>query len=117
MLLPVSAPFHCSLMKPAADRLSDVVSCISYSKMTVPVVSNVEAKPNQDDSRIATLLVEQVCAPVLWEQSVNEMIRCGVTRVVEIGPGKVLTGLVKRIAKEIASANVEDAAGVSALVA
>jgi [acyl-carrier-protein] S-malonyltransferase len=108
MLLPVSAPFHCSLMQPAADRLKTVLSGLSYQKMLLPVVTNVEARANDDHTRVQELLVSQVCAPVLWEQSVNAMIQSGVTRFVEIGPGKVLSGLVKRISKDVQLANVED---------
>ena len=115
MLLPVSAPFHCALMKPAADRLAEVLAGVSVSELGVPVVTNVEAKPNSDKQRVRELLVSQVCAPVLWEQSVQSMVQSGVTRFLEIGPGKVLSGLVKRITKEVAIANLEDAAGLAQL--
>ena len=108
MLLPVSAPFHCSLMQPAADRLKVVLAELSYQKMLLPVITNVEARANDDCVRVQELLVTQVCAPVLWEQSVNAMIQSGVTRFIEIGPGKVLSGLVKRISKDVQLANVED---------
>jgi [acyl-carrier-protein] S-malonyltransferase len=115
MLLPVSAPFHCALMQPAADRLSEVLAAVDLAAMTVPVVTNVEAVPNADEQRIRELLVTQVCAPVLWEQSVLAMAQLGVTRMIEIGPGKVLAGLVKRISKDIATINIEDAAGLGQL--
>lgn len=115
MLLPVSAPFHCALMKPAADRLAAVLGLITFNDMTLPVVSNVEATANGDKSRVRNLLVSQVCAPVLWEQSVIAMADLGVTRFVEIGPGKVLSGLVKRITKEVVTANVEDIATLKLL--
>ncbi len=108
MLLPVSAPFHCSLMQPAADRLKTVLTGLSYQKMLLPVVTNVEARANDNCDRVQDLLVTQVCAPVLWEQSVNAMIQSGVTRFIVIGPGKVLSGLVKRISKEAQLVNVED---------
>lgn len=108
MLLPVSAPFHCALMQPAADRLKAVLAGLAYRKMLVPVVTNVEARANDDCTRVQELLVTQVCAPVLWEQSVNAMIQSGVTRFIEIGPGKVLSGLVKRISKDVQLANIED---------
>jgi [acyl-carrier-protein] S-malonyltransferase len=114
MLLPVSAPFHCALMQPAADRLKDVLDCVMMHAMSLPVISNVEAASNQDAGRVRELLVAQVCAPVLWEQSVHAMINQGVTRFVEIGPGKVLTGLVKRINKEMTLMTIEDTAGVKA---
>ena len=115
MLLPVSAPFHCALMQPAADRLKIVLDGLTYQKMQLPVVSNVEASANADCARVQDLLVKQVCAPVLWEQSVNAMIQCGVTRFIEIGPGKVLSGLVKRISKDVQLANVEDCSSLALL--
>lgn len=115
MLLPVSAPFHCALMQPAAERLEAVLAGISYQKMLLPVVTNVEASANDDCGRVKELLVTQVCAPVLWEQSVNAMIQSGVQRFVEIGPGKVLSGLVKRISKDVQIANVEDSGSLALL--
>lgn len=108
LLLPVSAPFHSSLMQPAADRLKGVLEGLSYQKMLLPVVTNAEALANDDCCRVQDLLVSQVCAPVLWEQSVQEMITSGVQRFIEIGPGKVLSGLVKRISKDVQIANVQD---------
>lgn len=115
MPLPVSAPFHCALMQPAAERLRTVLDGIAVAPMTLPVVSNVEAEPNQDAARVRELLVRQVCAPVRWEESVQKMAELGVTRYIEIGPGKVLTGLVKRIVREAELTNVENAAGLEAL--
>lgn len=117
MLLQVSAPFHCALMKPAADRLSTVLDAVSVNDMLLPVVANANAEPNQNKERVKALLVAQVCAPVLWEQSVNAIAGMGVTRFVEIGPGKVLSGLVKRITKEVSTANVEDLASLKLLAA
>lgn len=114
MLLPVSAPFHCALMQPAADRLKTVLDSVQVNALTLPVLTNVEATANQDAGRVRELLVQQVCAPVRWEQSVQTMIGLGATTFVEIGPGKVLTGLVKRINKEMALVNIEDAAAVKA---
>ena len=115
MLLPVSAPFHCALMKPAAERLAGTLEGVQVGPLATPVVSNVEAAPNSDAGRVQGLLVEQVCSPVLWDASVRCMVASGVTRFVEIGPGKVLAGLVKRIEKEAESFNVQDSAGVKAL--
>lgn len=117
MLLPVSAPFHCALMKPAADRLSKVLDLVSANDMLLPVVANANAAPNQDKALVKPLLVTQVCAPVLWDQSVNVMAGLGCARFVEIGPGKVLSGLVKRITKEVSTANVEDLATLKLLAA
>ena len=115
MLLPVSAPFHCSLMEPAADRLAAVLDQVAVRELSQPVVTNVEALANSDSSRVRELLVKQVCAPVRWAQSVEEMIRLGVSSFIEIGPGKVLSGLVKRISKEPVIFNVDDVAGLKNL--
>ncbi len=115
LLLPVSAPFHSSLMLPAAERLDKVLNEVTAGPLAHPVVSNVEAEPNSDSSRVRELLVKQVTAPVRWEESVALMAGAGVERFVEIGPGKVLCGLIKRIAKGAATQNFEDAAGVKAL--
>ena len=114
MLLPVSAPFHCALMKPAADRLSTVLDALPLADMVLPVVANATAAANADKGQVKPLLVTQVCAPVLWEQSVAEMVRLGVARFVEIGPGKVLSGLVKRISKEVETASIGDLDGIKA---
>jgi len=108
MLLPVSAPFHCALMQPAADRLAVVLDAVQLADMLLPVVANATATANREQEQVKPLLVTQVCAPVLWEQSVAAMTAEGVSRFVEIGPGKVLSGLVKRITKEVATANIGD---------
>lgn len=113
MLLPVSAPFHCALMQPAADRLAPVLAGVALSDMRLPVVANADATANDDKQRVRSLLVTQVCAPVLWEQSVAAMVAAGVSSFVEIGPGKVLSGLVKRISKDVSIFNIEDPAGIS----
>ncbi len=115
MLLPVSAPFHCSLMLPAGDRLATVLQAIEIGEMTLPVVSNVEAAPNQDASRVRELLVKQVSAPVRWQETIAACVDLGVDRYIEIGPGKVLSGLVKRIAKDSTIQNVQNVADISAL--
>ena len=116
MLLPVSAPFHCSLMAPAGERLAEALRDISVSALQVPVVSNVEAEPNRDHDRVKELLVKQVSAPVRWEESVVRMVKQEVARFIEIGPGKVLSGLVKRIDKNVENRNVEDMAGLKSLI-
>ncbi len=85
--------------------------------LQVPVITNVEAKPNTDPSRVVPLLLEQVSAPVRWIECVEAMKAAGVTRVVELGPGKVLCGLVKRIAKDIETFNVEDSASLEKTLA
>lgn len=114
MPLPVSAPFHCSLMIPAGERLAEVLAGIAIHEMAFPVVSNVEAVPNQDHTRVRELLVRQVSAPVRWEETVACMNERGVNRYIEIGPGKVLSGLVKRMAKESTIQNMQNVADLSA---
>ena len=116
MLLPVSAPFHCSLMAPAGERLADTLAGVDIVPLATPVVTNVEARPNQEPTRVKDLLIRQVSAPVLWEESVTCMVESGVERFIEIGPGKVLSGLVKRITKAAETANVEDVATLKTLV-
>ena len=115
MLLPVSAPFHCSLMNPAAERLAETLKGVNINTLDIPVVSNVDASPNLDKDRVKDLLVRQVSSPVLWEASVMRMIESGVERFIEVGPGKVLSGLVKRIAKNVSIGNVEDISTLKAL--
>lgn len=113
--LPVSAPFHCSLMVPAGERLREVLEDISVNPLAIPVVSNVEAAPNAEASRVKGLLVSQVSAPVRWDESVRTMVGLGVGRFIEIGPGKVLAGLIKRIDKGVEAQSVTDVAGLKAL--
>lgn len=115
--LPVSAAFHCALMQPVRPRLEPVLGAISWKAPRVPVVTNVEARPNADASRIVPLLLEQVTAPVRWVECVEELVRQGVTRMVEVGPGKVLSGLVKRIDRSVEVWNVEDPASLEKALA
>ncbi|WP_242394751.1 ACP S-malonyltransferase [Anaeromyxobacter oryzisoli] len=115
--LPVSAPFHCALMEPVKARLEPVLRGIAWRAPLRPVVTNVEAKPNGDAARIVPLLVAQVTAPVRWIEIVEELVRQGVTRVVEVGPGRVLSGLAKRIDRSIETLNVEDRASLEKTLA
>ncbi|WP_164001335.1 ACP S-malonyltransferase [Pyxidicoccus caerfyrddinensis] len=117
MPLPVSAPFHCALMDPVKPRLAEVLSRVQIHAPAVPVVTNVEARPNADASRVVPLLLEQVSSAVRWIECVEALKAEGVTRVVELGPGKVLCGLIKRITKDIETFNVEDAAGLEKVLA
>ncbi|MED1643368.1 ACP S-malonyltransferase [Brevibacillus agri] len=96
--LNVSGPFHSSLMQPAADKLQAVLAGVTVQEASVPVVANVTARPVTEAATIVEQLVQQVSAPVLWEDSVQWMVEAGVTTFVEIGPGKVLAGLIKKIA-------------------
>jgi [acyl-carrier-protein] S-malonyltransferase len=115
--LPVSAPFHCALMAPVKPRLQTVLQGLPWRQPSVAVVTNVEAKANRDPTRVVPLLVEQVTAPVRWIECVEEMVRLGVTRMVEVGPGKVLSGLVRRIAPAVEVVNVEDRASLEKALA
>ena len=115
--LKVSAPFHCALMEPCARGLRQALSSITVRPLRVPVVTNVEATPNADAARVVDLLVRQVDGAVRWEESVRAMIAAGVRWFVEIGPGKVLAGLVKRIDKTVVIDNVSDPDGVERVAA
>ena len=106
--LKVSAPFHCALMKPAAERMREELAKVSFGALSFPVVSNVEARANTDRERVADLLVRQIDGPVRWQESVAFMADSGVERALEIGPGKVLAGLVKRCDSRIAVHAVGD---------
>jgi [acyl-carrier-protein] S-malonyltransferase len=98
--LPVSAPFHCALMKPAEDRLAPELRALAVQVPTVPIVANVDAEPKRDPAAAIEALVRQVSAPVLWEAVVRRLASEGVTTYVEVGPGRVLSGLVKKIHKD-----------------
>jgi [acyl-carrier-protein] S-malonyltransferase len=98
MLLPVSAPFHCALMQPAADAMAEALGKTDVQKPAVPVVANVLAQPISEPGEIVRRLVEQVTGTVRWRECVATMAGAGVTTFYEVGAGKVLTGLVKRIA-------------------
>ena len=108
VLLPVSAPFHSTLMQPASERLGEVLAGITISDAKFPVVANVTAQEVTSGEEIKKLLVKQAAMPVLWETSVHNMVAAGVDTFVEVGPGKVLTGFTKKIAKGMPALNVED---------
>jgi [acyl-carrier-protein] S-malonyltransferase len=105
--LPVSAPFHCLLMRPAADGLASVLEEIQIHPFTIGVVTNVEAEVNRSAERVKPLLIEQAVKPVRWEESVKKLSHLGCPRALEIGPGKVLKGLIKRIAPTMHADNFE----------
>jgi [acyl-carrier-protein] S-malonyltransferase len=110
--LKVSAPFHCALMAPAARVVQSELERARVQPPKFPIVANFDAQPNSDAGRVKELLVRQVDGPVRWEASVRLMAERGVTHALEIGPGKVLAGLVKRIAKDIKVLSVGDAASL-----
>lgn len=108
ILLPVSAPFHSTLMQPAADRLKEVLDSVEIVDAKIPVVANVNAKPETKADEIRSQLVLQAASPVLWEDSVRRMMNDGVDTFVEVGPGKVLCGFIKKVDRSYAPLNVED---------
>ena len=117
MPLPVSAPFHTSMMKPAGEKLAEVLSGISLSTPMIPVVHNVHAGLESDVETIRSLLVEQIYSPVQWTRCVETMVSKGVSHVVECGPGKVLSGLNRRIDKSLTSYNIEEPSALAEALA
>ncbi len=113
--LKVSAPFHCALMKPAAEAVARALEPIAVGAFSFPVIANVDAEANADPVRVKELLVKQVDSPVQWVRSIQRAADSGVEVALEIGPGKVLAGLVKRIDKRIRVVNVADADAVAGL--
>jgi [acyl-carrier-protein] S-malonyltransferase len=117
ILLPVSAPFHSSLMAPAADAMAEALGKVALKNPVVPVIANVRAAPVTDASEIAGLLVEQVTGQVRWRETIEWFAANGVTSVYEIGSGKVLTGLIRRIDKSLAGTAVSTSADIEAALA
>jgi [acyl-carrier-protein] S-malonyltransferase len=113
--LKVSAPFHCALMAPAADKVKSALQDIRIGSVSIPVVANVSAQPYTESEKVAELLVQQIDSAVLWDRSIERMARDGVTRALEIGPGKVLAGLVKRIDKNLQVKSVGEPADLADL--
>jgi [acyl-carrier-protein] S-malonyltransferase len=111
--LAVSAPFHCALMEPAAAGLARWLEPIRFREPRIPVVTSVEARPVRDAAELPALLVRQVTAPVRWEDTVRTLAELGATLAVETGPGRVLTGLLRRIAPEVQGLPAGDAAGIA----
>lgn len=106
-LLAVSAPFHSALLKPAADRLAEDIAGITFSAPVIPVVHNVNATTQTDPEAIKALMIEQIYHPVLWVECMSSLINQGVDTCVECGPGKVLSGLTKRIDRSVSSLSIE----------
>jgi [acyl-carrier-protein] S-malonyltransferase len=111
--LAVSAPFHCALMKPAADGLAKVLESVTVRSPKAPVIANVTADVNADPQRVKDLLVQQVTAPVRWEESMQKLQGLGCTATVEVGPGKVLAGLLKRIVPDLSCVSISDPASLA----
>lgn len=114
--LPVSAPSHCALMKPAADKLTDVLNGISVSLPTVPVIHNVNVEAAVSANEVSDLLAQQLYSPVRWVETVQSFANDGIDIVIEAGPGKVLTGLCKRIDKSLTGAAVFDDASLKSVM-
>jgi [acyl-carrier-protein] S-malonyltransferase len=115
--IPVSAPFHCALMKPAEDRLAPELRALGAHDPAVPVVANVDAEPKRTATESIEALVRQISAPVRWQEVVQRLIADGARTFVELGPGAVLAGLIKKIDRSVAVYSVEDRAGLDAVLA
>ncbi len=113
LLLPVSAPFHCSLMQPAAERMAEALDSTEIVAPRVPVISNVTAAPERTPERIKRLLVEQVTSSVRWRESIERMASEGVTEIWEIGAGKALSGMIRRIDRTISTKSIGVASDVA----
>jgi [acyl-carrier-protein] S-malonyltransferase len=116
VILPVSAPFHCALMAPAQKRLEHDLRAANFTALKIPLITNVDAEAITTADEAREALIRQVTAPVRWLDSVHEMIESGVTIFVEVGPGKVLSGLMRQIDRSVRSLNVEDAASLRATI-
>jgi [acyl-carrier-protein] S-malonyltransferase len=114
--LPVSAPFHCSMMAPAADVMEKVLAEVDLVRPVVPVMANVTAAPAENPEELRRLLVEQVTAPVRWRESVIALRDAGVDTLIELGAGKVLTGLAKRIDRDITAISAENPENIEAVL-
>ncbi len=112
VILPVSAPFHCALMMPAQQRLEADLRATQFNALKIPLITNVDAQAITTGEEARNALIRQVTAPVRWLDSVREMIESGVTVFVEVGPGKVLTGLLRQIDRSVRVFNVEDSASL-----
>lgn len=117
MLLPVSAPFHCALMKPAAERLAERLAAVAINRPEIDVINNVDVAVYDDPAKIRDALVRQAFSPVRWIELVQEMARRGMGHVLECGPGKVLAGMTKRIAGEVQGGSIHDAASLEQSIA
>ncbi len=115
--LNVSAPFHCPLMKPAQERMAPVLATVAVNPLSFGVIANVDAEVNRDSGRVVPLLLEQITAPVRWEQSMRTLTGAGITNAIELGAGRVLSGLMRRISREVTMHQVEDPASLTAAAA
>ena len=115
IFLPVSAPFHCSLMKPAADKMENKINQTEFKESKYELISNVTAKPTKDPLIIKKLLIDQISSKVRWRESIEFMIKNDVNQLIEIGPGKVLSGLVKRISDKVLTKSINTIEDIKSL--
>ena len=108
ILLPVSAPFHCSLMQPAQQRLAPELESLPFAGLAFPLVNNVRAEEVRTGQQARQGLIDQIPSPVLWEESVRRLLSLGTEQFVEVGPGRVLTGMLRQMDRKVPAANVED---------
>ncbi|EKO3991355.1 [acyl-carrier-protein] S-malonyltransferase [Vibrio fluvialis] len=113
--LPVSVPSHCALMKPAAEKLAVALEELAFNTPQIPVINNVDVVAETDPAKIKDALVRQLHSPVRWTEGVEKMAEQGIEKLIEVGPGKVLTGLTKRIVKTLDAAAVNDIASLEAV--
>lgn len=114
--LNVSAPFHSPLMGPARDGMLPVLQAINFSDLRFPIITNLTATPNRDRSKVAHLLIDQIVSPVRWVESMNLIVESGITICVECGPGRVLAGLMRRIARNVKVHSTDDSAALRAVI-
>jgi [acyl-carrier-protein] S-malonyltransferase len=116
VMLPLSAPFHCRLMEPAERKLAEVLAGVEIAELKTPIIANVDAQINRERLKVKDLLIRQLSQPVLWEDSMKLMIKEGIEEVIEVGPGKVLSGLMKRVDQQIKINNVEDTSSLKRIL-
>ncbi|MGH7880484.1 MAG: ACP S-malonyltransferase, partial [Candidatus Binataceae bacterium] len=115
--LNVSAPFHSRLMIPALEGMAPVLGRVTFHRLNFGVIANLTAQLNHDPNQVLKLLLEQIVSPVRWEESMRTMVAAGVTRAIEFGPGRVLTGLMRRIDRNVTVYSAEDTPSLRATMA
>ena len=115
MILPVSVPVHCALMEPAARQLAEVLKSVPIAPLSIPLMSNVDARLIRSAEDVRDSLVRQLASPVLWEDGIRQLIAQGMTAFLEVGPGRVLTGLMRRIDRTVKALSIQDLTGLPAV--
>ncbi len=113
--LPVSGAFHTKLMQPAVDRMSDIIAALDFQDPIVPIIGNTAAQPLTTAEQVKTELITQLCNGIQWQRSIEYMINDGISTFIEIGPGKVLSGLIKRINRDVNTLNIGDTESIKSL--